>query len=439
MFAVCRTRFESKVMVAVMALLLLVAAGPTAAYARKKPKNVAPSKPVERDPKLTDFNLSKIVFPNPPSIARVKTIGYYIGEPIPKDTKKAIPKGGWMDRLAGSKPVRERKDVKIPFQLIAPNGIAEDSKGLVYAADYRVGAVFVFNPETQESHLIANHRDANFKLINGLAIDDSDRLFIADSGFHHVLVYNIPANKVEDVIEGGLITPNGLAVDNDNRYLYVADSDLDQVLVYDLDSLKLLRKIGTTGKDHHLTAPGELAWPTGVAVDPDGNLYVTDTLNDRVEIFDADGQFVSAFGKECDAPGCMQRPKGIAIDSDGHVWVVDTMMARVQVYDRQGRVMISFGGFGKYPGEFSDLAGIMIDKNNRVFTSEMQPGRIQMFRYITDAEAAAEKQRREAERMKKAEAREAPADKPASQATPSAVQQMQKDIAARKASQQTTQ
>ncbi|MDT8068729.1 MAG: SMP-30/gluconolactonase/LRE family protein [Terriglobia bacterium] len=403
MLRVCKSRsIVANWLVALVMLLVGAVVLPGPAYAGKKNKKQPTSTvPQRREPALEDFDLSKIVFPNPPSIARIRTIGYYVGEKIERDAKKEKPRSSWMDRLAGSKPVMEDKNVKIPFQLIAPNGIAVDSKGTVYTADYRVGAIFMFNPETKESHLIKDHVDANFKTINGLAIDDGDRLFVSDSGFHRILVFG-PDHKLQDTIEGGLITPDGLAVDNENRFLYVADVDLDQVLVYDLDSFKLIRKIGTTGKNHELTDPGQFAWPTGVAVDSDDNLYVTDTLNDRVEIFDADGNFISTFGKNCDAPGCFQRPKGIAIDSDGHIWVTDTMAARVQVFNRKGQLLIYFGGYGKYPGEFTNLCSIYIDKNNRVFTSEMQPGRIQIFRYVTDAEAKAEKKQREEERTKKA-------------------------------------
>ncbi len=387
---------------AVVWLLVALALLPGTAFAGKKKKEPAPVKQEKREPKLEDFDLSKIVFPNPPAIARLRTVGYFVGQKVEKDTKKQKPKSGWMDRLAGSKPVDLQKDKNIPFQLIAPNGIAEDSKGLVYTADYRVGAIFIFNPETRQSELLKNRSVANFKTINGVAIDDSDRLFVSDSGFHRILIFD-KTHKLVDQIEGGLITPNGLAVDDENRLLYVADTDLDQVLVYDLDSLKLKRKIGTTGKNHELTDPGNFAWPTGVALDGDGNLYVADTLNDRIEIFDADGKFLSTFGHNCDGPGCFERPKGVAVDSDGHVWVVDTMMSRLQAFTTDGQLLISVGGYGKFPGQFTNLASIYIDKNNRIFTSEMQPGRIQIFRYVTDAEAEQEKARREEERLKRAQ------------------------------------
>ncbi len=63
------------------------------------------------------------------------------------------------------------------------------------------------------------------------------------------------------MITDGLVEPGNLAIDRENRLLYVSDINLDQVLVYDADTLKLKRKIGTTGHNHELTSPGDLAKP----------------------------------------------------------------------------------------------------------------------------------------------------------------------------------
>jgi len=125
-------------------------------------------------------------------------------------------------------------------------------------------------------------------------------------------------------------------------------------------------------------------------------VYVTDTMNNRVEIFDADGQYIGMFGQHGDGPGYFARPKGIAIDSDGHIWVADAFQDRLQVFNREGQLLTWIGGHGHYPGQFEALVGVAIDKQGHVFTTEQYPGRMQMFQYVTDAEAAAEKARREA-------------------------------------------
>jgi sugar lactone lactonase YvrE len=210
------------------------------------------------------------------------------------------------------------------------------------------------------------------------------------------------------VITDGLVSPGGLAIDVENRLLYVADIELDQVVVYDADTLKLLRKLGTPDTKHASTAPGDFARPTGMAVDSDGNLYVADTLNNRIEIFDGDGKFVSTFGKAGDGPGYFSRPKGVAIDSDNHIWVTDGKQDRVQVFNQEFQLLISFGGHGLLPGMFQGITGITIDKNNRVFTSEIFPGRVQQFRYVTDAEAEKLRKEKEASREKKAVANDRP-------------------------------
>ena len=144
-----------------------------------------------------------------------------------------------MDRLAGSTArKREGRSLKnFPFQLIGPYGIAIDSKGLVYVADQKVGAIFIFNTETRDVQLIRNGCEAHFGWINGLAIDDDDRLFVSDGRLHRVLVFN-PKHEVDGQITEGLVDPVGLAIDNENRFLYVVDTQQDQVIVYDADSLK---------------------------------------------------------------------------------------------------------------------------------------------------------------------------------------------------------
>jgi DNA-binding beta-propeller fold protein YncE len=392
-------------------LIFVLAWAQPAQAGKKKKKDAAPeAKPQEK----YEIDTSKLVWPSPPSIARVRYLAYYAGMKIDY-SKPAKKKQGWMDRLAGTEPASEKMKLSnFPFQLIGPYGIAIDSKGLVYVADQRVGAIFIFNTDTRDVQLIRNGYEAHFGWINGLAIDDDDRLFVSDGKMHRVLVFS-SAHEVINQINEGLVDPVGLAVDTGNRLLYVVDTQQDQVVVYDADTLKELRRMGTAGKNHWLTTPGDFGAPSNVAVDKDGNVYVTDTMNNRVEIFDAEGTYVSEFGKHGDGPGYFARPKGIAIDGDGHIWVADSYQDRVQVFNRQGQLLTYLGGHGHFPGQFEDLVGIAIDKQNRVFTTEQYPGRMQMFRYVTDAEAAAEKARRSGEPSSSAQNGAPPAQSSAAQ------------------------
>jgi DNA-binding beta-propeller fold protein YncE len=390
---------------AALALLMLISSTSNGQTKdpKKAPKKTSASTAADR----LNIDTRPLVWPQPPSIARIKFSALYTGEKIDFKALAAAPKKpkqGWMDRLAGAQPESEKK-VKVPFQFIRVYGLAVDSKGNIYAADQAVDAVFIIDPDGKVD-FIRNGKEARFGLLNGLAMDDDDRLFVSDSQLHHVLVFNPQHEQVAVVGSEELVDPGGMAIDTENRLLYVVDTGSDQVKVFDADNFKLLRSIGTAGKKHTLTDPGMFSLPTHVALDGDGNVFVTDTLNNRVEVFDADGQFITEFGKAGDGPGFFARPKGIAVDCDGHVWVVDQAQSRVQVFDKDGRLLSYFGEQGSYPGQFNAPYGITIDKKNRVLVSEQFPGRVQAFQYITDAEA-------EAARKKQAEGQKHTPVKPA--------------------------
>jgi len=405
---------------AMLLLLVLGMALPFHARADKKKKKDEPAAE-ETGPRKFPFDPTKLVWPSPPNVARIRWLDYFAGAKVDYTQPESVKtKASWMDRLAGGQTQAEKFNPKtFPFQLIGPAGIAVDSKGRVYVADQKVGAVFIFNTENHDTELIRNGYEAHFGWINGLAIDDDDRLFVSDGKMRRVLILNTK-HEVENQITEGLVDPVGIALDTTNRFLYVVDTQQDQVVVFDADTLKLIRRIGTGGKNHFLTTAGDFGAPQGVAVDQDGNVYVTDTLNNRVEIFDADGKFISLFGKHGDGPGTFARPKGIAVDGDGHIWVADEMEDRLQVFNRDGQLLTYIGlGHGELPGQFKALVGVAIDKQNRVFTSEQFPGRVQMFRYISDADAAVEKTKHDEELKQAADKRQkAAAPAPPGEAVP---------------------
>jgi sugar lactone lactonase YvrE len=393
---------------AMLALGLAIALPVNAKDKKEKKETKTPEEILQEQKKAfyENLDLSKFVWPNPPAITRIRYLNYWSGEKFvpPAEQKK---KAGWMERVAGVTTGATPADFKPRWQLLVPNGVAVDSKNRVYVADSKVRAIFIIDTESGKYEMIKNGTDARFQWLTGLMIDDSDRIFSADSGMKRVLIFNAQ-HKVEGSISEGLFDPGGMAIDEENRLLYVADAEQDLVMVYDADPpYKLIRKMGKAGTKHTSTVPGEFAKPTNVAVDKDGYVYVTDTWNDRVEVFDADGTFIRTWGKAGDGPGYFARPKGIAIDGDGHIWVTDSMQDRVQVYTPEGRLLIWMGGHGLLPGMFQSLVGITIDKNNRVFTTEQYPGRMQMFRYINDGDAKAELDRRTAEAKKKLEEKKA--------------------------------
>jgi len=377
---------------------LLVLCLSTAAWADKKDKNAQPQAVA------TEVDITKLVWPPPPDVTRIRYVTTVNGEdslnPKPK-TKKS----SWLDKMAGvSLPSESGKP-----RTRGPYGVAGDSKGHIYVADVTAAAVFVFDLEQKKVSLIGSQK---LQVPSGIAIDDADRIFVVDSQQGIVFVFRTDGT-VEGTFGGGkLARPIGAAIDNENRFAYIVDGIGNRVAVFDADSYRFLRYLGKP-KTVDVLEPGVFDRPTNAALDSEGNVYVTDTFNARVQVFDADGNFLRMWGKPGTVAGCFMRPKGIAIDRDDHVYVVDAEFNNVQVFDTEGRSLMFFGDRGNTPGTFTLASGIGIDAQDRIVVTEQWTGRVQIFRYINDKEAkpeyekaAAEEKRIQEERL----AREKAAD-----------------------------
>jgi DNA-binding beta-propeller fold protein YncE len=124
---------------------------------------------------------------------------------------------------------------------------------------------------------------------------------------------------------------------------------------------------------------GEITWPTSVAVDRDGNVYVSDEERHDVQVFDRDGNFLRRWGSLGSGPGQFNHPSGLAADQEGNVLVVDSLNNRVQKLTPDGRMLLIWGEAGAGPGQFNLPWGIGADRQGRVYVADWRNGRVQQF------------------------------------------------------------
>jgi DNA-binding beta-propeller fold protein YncE len=124
----------------------------------------------------------------------------------------------------------------------------------------------------------------------------------------------------------------------------------------------------------------------GIAVDSGGNIYVNDfnsgilaNFNHRVQIFNSDGVFQSAFGSFGSGNGQFSDPFGIALDSGGNIYVADTGNNRVQVFNSDGVFLSTFGSEGTGNGQFSNPIGIAVDSGGNIYVADTGNNRVQVF------------------------------------------------------------
>ena len=155
--------------------------------------------------------------------------------------------------------------------------------------------------------------------------------------------------------------------------VFVADSANHRIVIYD-DTGKKFRAFGGFGIGN-----GVFNYPSGLALSPENKLYVADSQNGRVQVFDQFGTFLFAFpGSD---PGAQPiKPLALAIDAGGLVYVADGDNQLIRVYDSKGTLLRSFGGPGSGPGQLAYPNGLAVDEGKSlVYVADFGNSRIQVF------------------------------------------------------------
>jgi uncharacterized protein (TIGR03663 family) len=180
---------------------------------------------------------------------------------------------------------------------------------------------------------------------------------------------------------GQFQSPQGITVAADGS-IFVADSLNQRVQKFDKNG----QYVTTIGGPAQSKQPGLFTEPWDVAAAPDGSIYIADTWNHRVQHFNADGAYMNGWGAEGNTsgqatgdPGVFFGPRGITVDKDGRVLVSDTGNKRVQIFDGAGAFVSQFGGSGLQPGQLDEPVGIATDAQDNIAVADTWNGRVQTF------------------------------------------------------------
>ena len=178
---------------------------------------------------------------------------------------------------------------------------------------------------------------------------------------------------------GGKWNPLGLAFGSDGT-LYVTDvrevpAKSHRILVFAPDGT-LVRSIGD---------PGVLSFPNGIVVDSHGNIEVSDSNNGRLLVFDAAGKMAATVGSGI-GEGDLGLPRGAAVDDAARLYVADTSDHQVRVYQLDESKPVptyvgSFGGEGQLEGTFEYPNGVATDTRAHIYVTDRENNRVQVWGY----------------------------------------------------------
>jgi DNA-binding beta-propeller fold protein YncE len=292
---------------------------------------------VEEKPKVT-------FYPKPPEQPKLQFL-----TTISSEENLGIKKSDFDNFLVGS-------DVSSPT-IGRPYDVSS-SPGKIYVTDRKTNKILIIDLVTNKFDELKDSGLGALRSPAGIWVSHDDVKYVTDMDRHQIVVFDANNNFVRAYGNKELFEkPVDVAVHE--KRIYVCDILKNQIVVLDKDSGEALLHIGKAG-----SAEGELYKPTNIALDKQGNLFVTDAFNFRVQQFDSEGNFVKVFGFHGDQIGGLARPKGLDVDRDGNLYIADAASELTQIFNDKAQILLFFGGSGIDPGNMYLPSGVHIDYDN---------------------------------------------------------------------------
>ncbi|MDR9499657.1 MAG: hypothetical protein RI556_10820 [Hydrogenovibrio sp.] len=308
----------------------------------------------------------KQVWPDSGEMPRYRYIGELDGEVFDQET----PQKDWLKWTVGL-----IQGEPLPKKMTRPYDVFVDEQEKVYVADLGLPGIFVYDFQKKELEVWKNIDGQPLFTAPVAMAEVRGEIWVADADRAEILRFDKQGQLLGRFGEGVLNRPNGLAFDPITQTVYVTDSRDHKIKRFNPKG-KMVGEIGERGE-----AVGEFNFPTAISF-KNGLLYVSDSMNARVQILDRDGQPQNAFGYRGLNVGNTPRPKGIAVDSDHNVYVVESYYGYLLVYDQQGRFLLPVSAKNTPISEFYLPAGVTVDQKNRVYVADMFNGRVVMLQYL---------------------------------------------------------
>jgi DNA-binding beta-propeller fold protein YncE len=265
-----------------------------------------------------------------------------------------------------------------PNRFTYPSRVAVASDRTVYVADSLGATISAHDPQGAELFSVTGTR---LREPRSLAVDAADRVYVADAGLKLVQVFDRNLNW-QASFGGGLLSGDlrGIAVDKANGWVYVSDAATSRVHKFTTAG-QLLLSFGAEG-----TGPGQFSGGgRDLTVDGDGNVWVGDMPNFRVQKFSPTGQFLALAPNppEPPPPGGFNEPRAVGVDAAGNVFVADTQNWRIQKFDPTGAFSLQWGSRGSRgtgTSKFNYPKGLAVDRaSGAVYVLDTDNGQVKKY------------------------------------------------------------
>ena len=261
-------------------------------------------------------------------------------------------------------PTQLDKPVRVIRGLDGPRFVAINSEGEIFVTESG-GDVTVFDKEGNKLRKI-NSSDYNLKYPRGVAVDETDSIYIADRENHKIVKFSKGMKLVKEVSVKQDSELWGVAIVGDE--VMVCDSKYNYVMVYTKE-LEYVRQIGSPGK-----GPKQFCNIRDVSSDEHGNLYVSDADNHRIQVLNNGGEYLRSIS--CDG-NKLKWPVGVCV-SGQYVYVTDNHDHNISVYTTMGEYVTTLGQKGSNECNFIYPWGVCTDKDSYIYVCDANNNRVKI-------------------------------------------------------------
>ena len=277
-----------------------------------------------------------------------------------------------------SQPITcEGTHVKTISGVKKPRHIAFADNGL-FVVCQQLDGVSIFNHNYTKLRSFGQTGSGGNKLTCplGVAVSSDNTVFIASQ--HCVTKFTLEGQFIASVGSQGseqlqFYTPWAIAYNDTNNKVYVCDTYNHRITILNLD-LTFHGSFGSKGSE-----TGQFNDPHGISVDSRGHVLVADYNNNRIQVFDASGHYLSSITHTTPEQK-LQTPTSVSVEPDDCVYVVEQSYSRVSIFDQTGKYIKSFGKNGDKDGEFDEPYAIAVSDEGYVYVSDTDNDRIQVFK-----------------------------------------------------------
>lgn len=243
-----------------------------------------------------------------------------------------------------------------------PGHLAVDAQGNVFVAEALAIREFDADGKFVMVWGKAGFSEGEFQNTQGIGLDAQGNVYVADFGNVVVEKFDRAGNYLTEWATESPAGPSGLAVDAQGN-VYVANHRTHDHYIQKFDGNgQLLAEWGSTGSGDGQIMAGPRSGPGNIAVDQEGNLYVVDAGNNRIEKFDSDGNFLAQFGTfGPQGNGQFHVPDAMTVDRQGNIYVVDSNF--IQKFDSHGNILAEWSK----AGELKNTRQILVDDQDNLY------------------------------------------------------------------------